>query len=173
MWEDVWPAAQSLARPSQDERVLVAVVPSAADWERIRREGWYRIPVAKAPSRLGAAYLAFYHTAACPALRWSIRFYAPTRRYRILPRRVLLPEEPDHPRADAFYYRVELGPLEALPEPIPSSRLRRITFIHTTLPRLLQAREVSDLWEREASGDALRRVMRLGESPAPYACAAA
>ncbi|MHB0857447.1 MAG: hypothetical protein ACYC5M_07725 [Anaerolineae bacterium] len=173
MWDDVWVTEQHVVRTRQDEQVLVAVVPNACDWERVVREGWYRIPVERASRRLGAAYLAFYHTAACPDLRWSIRYYAPTRRYRIVPRRALLPDEPDHPRADALYYRIELGPLVALPEPIPSARLRRVTFIRTTLPRLLQARELNDLWEREAPGDGLRRAMRLGESSASYICTAA
>jgi hypothetical protein len=61
-------------------------------------------------------------------------------------RRQLLPDEADHPRANDCYYKLELGPLERLPRPIPSHRLRRITFIATTLDRLLNAQEINDLW---------------------------
>lgn len=143
-----------------DERVLVAVVPDPRDWERLRAEGWYRIPLSRAPQRIGAQYLAFYHTARFTDLRWTITYYAPIIRYRLLPRRELLPDEPDHPRADALYYKVELGPLEALPHPIVSEKLRRVTFIMTTLSRLLRAREINDLWERETARDKLYRALQ-------------
>ncbi len=73
-------------------------------------------------------------------------YYAPVRRVRRVRRRDLLPDEPDHPRAHDEYYKFELGPLARLPRPIPSRRLRRITFIPTTLERLLAAQEINDLW---------------------------
>lgn len=149
-----------------DGRVLVAVVPTAGDWERIRREGWYRIPLARAPRRLGADYLAFYHTKGGGALRWTISYYATVRGFRLARRRELVPDEPDHPRADDLYYRIELGPLERLPHPIPSRKLRRVTFIATTLGRLLSAGEINELWEREAAGDRLWRALRAREVPA-------
>jgi len=44
---------------------------------------------------------------------------------------------------------IEIGPLQPLPQPIPSRRLRRITFIPTTLERLLHAQEINDLWEAD------------------------
>lgn len=156
MEADLW-AEEGCGPEPADERVLVAVVPRAKDWELIRTAHWYRLPVERAPRRLGAAYLAFYHTQACGALRWSIRYYAAIRGYRLARRRDLLPDEPDHPHADQLYYRIELGPLQTLPRPIPSRKLRRITFIHTTLARLLAAQEVNDLWRREPPQAALAR----------------
>lgn len=131
--------------PRSTERVLVAVVTHPRDWALIQREHWYRIPLAHAPQRLGAEYLAFYHTKAFEDLRWSIAYYAPVEGYRLATRRELLPAELTHPRAEALYYRIELGPLLALPRPILSPRLRRITFFYTTLDRLLAAREIRDL----------------------------
>jgi len=157
MWDDPFESESDGQRWQHHERVLVAVVPRPRDWELVRSEHWYRIPVSRAPRRIGAEYLAFYHTGRFGELRWSIRYYAPTRRYRLMRRRELLPGEPDHPRADALYYKIEIGPLKALPRPIPSRRLRRVTFILTTLPRLLSAQEITDLWERGAAGDGLRR----------------
>jgi hypothetical protein len=144
------------------ERVLVVVVNNAADWARICAEHWYRIPQRRAPARLAAAYLAFYHTKAVGETRWSVAYYAPVLRYHLLPRRALLPAEGDHPRADDLYYRLELGEVEALPRPIPAQRLRRLTFLSTTLERLLRAQEVSDLWERPQPQDGLR-AMRADE----------
>ncbi len=152
-----------------DARVLVAVVPRPADWELVQREHWYRIPLARAPQRIGAQYLAFYHTGRFGASRWSIAFYAPILGYRLLPRRIILPNEPDHPRANELYYKLELGPLESLPHPIPSQALRRVTFIATTLPRLLCAREINDLWEHDSGRRRLERAMQTRESLAEYA----
>src|SRR5690349_2810571 len=47
-----------------DARVLVAVVTRPCDLAKAREEGWYRIPLARAPCALAAEYLAFYQTAA-------------------------------------------------------------------------------------------------------------
>jgi hypothetical protein len=162
----VWDSLDDLALPgrsSQDERVLVAVVPSPADWARIRDEHWYRIPVTRAPRQVAVQYLAFYHTARFSELRWQIHYYAPVLRYEVTSRRELLPDEPDHPRADALYYRVQLGPLMALPHPVSSLKMRRITFISTTLDRLLSAQEVAELWPRETARDRLWRALKMRE----------
>jgi hypothetical protein len=53
-------------RPGSAERVLVVVMNSRRDWEIVRAQGWYRIPVKRAPRRVGADYLAFYFTGAFP-----------------------------------------------------------------------------------------------------------
>jgi hypothetical protein len=127
--------------------VLVAVVNNADDLRRAASEGWYRIPQRRAPQRIGADYLAFYQTGAFKGPEaHAICFYAATRRYRLLTRRELLPHEPDHPRAEEYYYRVELGPFQRLQPVLPSTTLRRITFIHTTLDRLLHAQDVRELF---------------------------
>ncbi len=127
-------------------RVLVVVLNSHRDFEVAREESWYRIPLSRAPTRVGADYLAFYQTSIFGEERWAVNYYAPVRRYRIVSRRILLPSEPDHPRADDLYYRIEIGSLRRLPRSIPSHRLRRITFIPTTLERLFGAEEINDLW---------------------------
>jgi very-short-patch-repair endonuclease len=133
-------------RPAKSARVLVAVMNNRRDLDIARHEGWYRIPYERAPARVGADYLAFYQTKAFDREQWAVNYYAPIRHYRLVARRDLLPREPDHPRADAPYYKIEIAPLQRLPRPIPSRRLRRITFIPTTLDRLLHAEEINDLW---------------------------
>ncbi len=50
---------------------------------------------------------------------------------------------------------IDIGPLWQLPQPIPSRRLRRITFIPTTLARLLAAREINGLWDKGEHQDRL------------------
>lgn len=168
MWDDLWQLEGDQDPDLDDERVLVVVVPSLRDWDIICREHWYRIPLARAPQRIGAEYLAFYHPKVFQDLRWTISYYAPVRRYRVLPRRELLPAESHHPRANALYYRIELGTLESLVHPIPSHRLRRVTFVMTTLARLLRAREINDLWLQEPPGRRYLRALELREAGGAY-----
>lgn len=137
------------------QRVLVAVMNDPRDFEIARDKGWYRIPLRRAPGRIAADYLAFYQTKAFGDEKWAVNYYAPTRHYRLATRAELLPEEADHPRAAEPYYKVEIGPLQRLPHPVLSKRLRRITFIPTTLERLLKAEEVNDLWDLGSREDRL------------------
>jgi len=143
-----WPHSQEEEGESSPEEtpVLVAVMNNQRDLDIARQQGWYRIPAKHVPRRLGAEYLAFYQTQAFGEEGWAVNYYACVRRIHLAQRRSLLPEERDHPRADDWYYKIEIGALQRLPQPIPSQRLRRITFIPTTLARLLSAREINDLW---------------------------
>jgi hypothetical protein len=134
---------------ASEARVLVAVVTRPRDLVAARDEGWYRVPLARAPRALHAEYLAFYQTAAFGSERWAVRYLAAVRAVSIATRRALLPAEARHPRADERYYRFALGPLEPLPVAVPSRRLRRITFIPTTLGQLLRAGDVGALWRPE------------------------
>ena len=132
--------------PDPTTSVLVAVVTRPHDLELARAAGWYRVPLRSAPRGLACGLLAFYQTAAFGAERWSVRYAAAVLRVDIALRRELLPDEAGHPRAQERYYRLALGPLWALPAPIPSRRLRRLTFIATTLGQLLRACDVTELW---------------------------
>ena len=167
MWDDLGDPDESPDYAVGQERVLVALVPSLRDWELICNQGWYRIPLSRAPQRIGADYLAFYHPKVFARLRWTITYYAQVARYQVARRRDLLPTEPDHPRANALYYKITLGPLQALPHPIPSHNLRRITFIMTTMKRLLRATEINDLWIQETRRDHLERALQISEAGQP------
>ena len=140
--------------------MLVAVINNPRDLKIAREQRWYRIPLARAPSQVGADYLAFYQTKAFCEERWAVNYYAPIRRFHIFPRRDLLPEEPNHPRAGELYYKIEIGALQPLPRRIPSHRLRRLTFISTTLERLLTAEEINDLWCGSAVEERLWRAFK-------------
>jgi very-short-patch-repair endonuclease len=133
----------------EDAPVLVAVVNNQRDFARARDEGWYRIPVKRAPRRVAAEYLAFYQTQVFGDEGCAVNYYAPVRRFHVLSRAELMPDEVGHPRAGDAYYKIELGPLQRLPQPVPSRALRRIAFIPTTLQRLLAAQEINDLWQRD------------------------
>jgi hypothetical protein len=147
-----------------DSPVLVVVVNDPADLARARDEGWYRIPLDRAPRRIAADYLAFYQTGAFPPEeRWAVRWLAAVQEYRLTTRKELIPDEPDHPRAEQPYYKVALGPLIPLPHPVPSRRLRRITFIPTTLDRLMQAEEINDLWIKSSAQERLWTALKLAD----------
>jgi hypothetical protein len=153
----VYPDAEARRRS-----VLVAVLNNGEDLRRAASEGWYRIPQRSAPRRIGADYLAFYQTGAFkpqPEAQ-TITFYAPTRRYRLLTRRELLPAEPDHPHADEYYFRIEIGPLQRLQAPVASATMRRITFIHTTLDRLLHAQDARELYVHDDPFETLWNALR-------------
>ncbi|MDQ3249197.1 MAG: hypothetical protein M3Q45_08320 [Chloroflexota bacterium] len=147
---------------AQRRTVLVAVVNKVADLQRAAAEGWYRIPQRSAPRRIGADYLAFYQTAAFKGQdeAQAVTYYAPTRRYRLLPRRELMPAEADHPRANDYYFRIDLGPLQRLERSIPAAKFHRVTFIHTTLDRLLTAHDVSELFRKDDPFETLWGALR-------------
>jgi hypothetical protein len=140
--------------------VLVAVLNNKRDLEIARVLGWYRIPVKTAPKTVAVDWLAFYQTARFGDEKWAIHQIAPVRGHELTTRGELLRTQADHPRAGELYFKLQLGPLEPLPRPIPSRKWRRLTFLYTTGERLLAAAEINDLIiqaeERELLWQALR-----------------
>jgi hypothetical protein len=154
-----------VAYPDAEARrrtVLVVVLNNADDLRRAASEGWYRIPQRTAPPRVGADYLAFYQTGAFAGApeAHTVSYYAATRRYRLVTRCELLPDEADHPRAQDFYFRIDLGPFLRLPAPVPAATMRRVTFVHTTLARLLEAADVRDLFVQDDPFQKLWQALR-------------
>jgi hypothetical protein len=143
-----------------ESSVLIAVVTSQRDLERACDEHWYRIPERSAPKFFPPDYVAFYLTKAFQTDAFSIRWYAQVRGHELVTRRDLLPDEPDHPRADQRYYKLQLGKLVELPHPIPSRSLRRITFILTNGKRLNEAWEINDLFLGPREHDLLWRALK-------------
>ena len=129
-----------------EDRVLVAFVPSLKDFELVRSQRWYRIPKRHVPKGLFAEYLAFYFGRQFGPEKWAIYYYARNLGHELVTRADLLPDQLNHPRADELYYKVQLGPLISRNHPIVSLRWRRITFIHTTWDRFMDAREINDLF---------------------------
>lgn len=142
--------------------VLVCVMNNADDMRRAASEGWYRIPQRRAPQHIGADYLAFYQTGKFkdqPEAQ-TVSFFAQTRRYRLLTRAELMPHEADHKRANEYYFRIDIGPLQRLETPIPASKMRRLTFVHTTMEHLFAAQDVQDLFRHEDPVDKLWKALR-------------
>jgi len=143
-----------------ESSVLIAVMNHTRDLKRARDEHWYRIPVRSAPKFFPPDYVAFYFTKPFSADAFSVRWYAQVRGHELVTRRDLLPNEPDHPRADQRYYKLQLGKLVELPHPIPSRSLRRITFILTNGKRLNEAWEINDLFLGPREHDSLWRALK-------------
>ena len=133
--------------------VLVVVVNNRHDWQRVVDERWYRVPLKHAPQSVAVDYLAFYLTKPFGVDAWHVPFFAPVHRYHLQRRVELLPDEPDHPRADELYYRIEFGAVQRLERPVPSRRLRRVVFIPTTWERLCLAEDVAELWMTNDTSD--------------------
>lgn len=129
-----------------EDRVLVAYVPRPSDFTIVQRDSWYRIPQRYAPKGLHAEYLAFYFGSKFGEEKWAIHYYARRAGHELVRRRDLLPDQPDHPRADDIYYKVQLEGLQKLAQPIVSLRWRRVTFVHTTWDRFTDATEINDLF---------------------------
>ncbi|MBI3361052.1 MAG: hypothetical protein HY023_08070 [Chloroflexi bacterium] len=140
--------------------ILIAVLNSKRDFEIARVLGWYRIPFATAPKTVNVDYVAFYQTAKFGAEKWAINYVAPVRGHELTTRAELLRTEPDHPRAQEQYYRIQIGPLERLPKPIPSRKWRRITFLYSTGERLMAAAEINDLIVQSAEREMLWAALR-------------
>ena len=113
--------------------ILVALMPKARDMEIARLFGWYRIPMKSAPKILRVDYIAFYQTADFGADRAGrIERYAPVNGVELTTRSELFRDERDHPRANEYYYKIQLGALRTLPTPILVGRWRRfLLFIRT------------------------------------------
>jgi len=135
------------------DRVLVGVMTTPPDFHLAQDEGWYRVPLRHAPQcTTDAAVLAFYFTAVFGEDKWAIHWYSEVRGHELVRRRDLFPDQPEHPRADEQYYKLQIGPLIQREPPIPSLRWRRISFIATTWDRFSAAEEVNDLYISGADG---------------------
>ncbi len=130
---------------SSTDLVLVCLIPSPRDMEIARLLGWYRIPLRTAPKVLSVDYLAFYQPSAFGDHGGRIEFVAPVRGHELATRAELLRDQMDHPRAHEEYYKIQLGGLEKLPNPVHAKKWKRLTFLYTTGEYLLRAEVLNDL----------------------------
>ncbi|MBD2018924.1 hypothetical protein H6F43_01825 [Leptolyngbya sp. FACHB-36] len=131
--------------------VLVAILNSRAAFETVRDRHWYHIPLEQVEKLKHRQcwcpkWLAFYQTKTFGADAHRITYYAEVIRLPDVQRWQLFPDEPAGVNREKRYVKLELGSLESLSHPIVSRRLRRITFIPTTLTQLKQASDIRDLW---------------------------
>ena len=125
--------------------ILVCLLPTPRDLEIARLLGWYRIPLRTAPKVVAVDYLAFYQPSTFGDRGGQIEFVAQVRGHELTTRAELLKDEANHPRANEEYYKLQIGALEKLKEPVKSDKWKRLTFLYTTGEYLLKAKSLNDL----------------------------
>lgn len=164
------------ALPKPKDMVLVAYMPSPADMEIARVLGWYRIPLRTAPKVVAVDWLAFYQPSSFgKEHKWQVAWAAPVRGHELAARVDLFKDQPDHPHALEEYFKIQLGPLVALPHPVVADNWKRLTFLYTTGERLLEAETLTDLTVHDEERTVLWKALReralekqqyhLGEMP--------
>ena len=147
--------------PADSALMLVGVLPAKKDFEIARLLGWYRIPLRMAPKVVDVDYIAFYQTAAFgDTSRWQINWFAAVKGYELTTRKELIRDEPDHPRANEEYYKIQIGSLQHRSEPITADKWKRITFLYTTGQLFNQASIINDLVVRSDERQILWRNLR-------------
>lgn len=134
---------------------LVALLPNKSDFALLQDQGWYRIPVAKAPRRWPPRWLAFYQPKAFGQDAYRIRYFGDVDRIQVVPRCDLFPHELPSAKSDLPYYRLQLKSLQERAEPILSMRPRRLVFIPTTWTKFTLAQQLNDLFDDSPIEDSL------------------
>ena len=140
--------------------ILVAIIPSPEDLQVARILGWYRVPFRTAPRILNVDYLAFYQPACFRDSKWKVETIAPVLGHELTTRAELLREEGDHPRADEEYFKIQLGALQYLNQPILAGKWKRFTFLYTTGDYFVQAKELTDLTVKPSERRRLWKALR-------------
>ena len=144
---------------SRRGEVLIAIMNDQLDWGIARDQHWYRIPVESAAKwlrdRWPPHWIAFYQTKVFGQDAYAVTYYARVLDIREVPRWQLFPDQPHDIKAMRRYHQLMLGPLQQLPRPIVSRRLRRIVFIPTTWSKFVNATEINDLYDDSPLEDRL------------------
>ena len=146
--------------PSPTSLVLVCLLPSPRDLEIARLLGWYRIPLRTAPKVIAVDYLAFYQPSTFGERGGKIEFVSQVRGHELTTRGELFKDEADHPRSKEEYYKIQLGGLEKLSQPIIADKWKRLTFLYTTGEYLLNAKLLNDLVVQNEERDLLWKSLR-------------
>ena len=147
--------------PPDHALILTAIIPSPRDLEIARVLGWYRIPFRFAPKIVQVDFIAFYQPAAFgKGHAHCVETFASVRGVELTTRREIIQKEPNHPRADEEYYKIQLGPLTQLKNPIRADKWKRITFLYTTGSRFANAKTINDLVVHSDEREVLWRSLR-------------
>lgn len=140
--------------------ILVAIIPSPEDLQLARILGWYRIPLRSAPRILNVDYLAFYQPASFNKRKWRIEYLATVLGHELTTRIELLRDQVNHPRAEEEYFKIQLGSMQKLSQPISAGDWKRFTFLYTTGEYFQEAKCLSDLTVNPSERRALWKTLR-------------
>ena len=133
----------------------------------LRDEGWYHIPVAKAPTVWPPRWICFYQGKAFRNEEgaYRVEYYGEVESCETVAYRQLFPSQFESVKADLPYYRVRIKELIRRPSPITSLQPRRLTFVPTTWSKFEGAEQINDLFDESPLEDlmwvALKR-QRIG-----------
>lgn len=141
--------------------MLVALLRDKVDLSILLHQLWYRIPVQSAPPCLDkVTHIAFYQTSVFQNEKWLVQYFGKIKKITGVKRKKLFPTEPQNPKSDNLYFKIELESLEKLQKPIISKRGRRITFIPTTFEKFTYAEEINDLFHDSPLEDKLWKELK-------------
>lgn len=132
-----------------EDRVLVGVINRKRDLDTVLGEHWYRIPQKHMKRGVNAEYVAFFLSKAFGERNGGIHYFAERKGVELVYRRDLLPKEPNHPRANEPYYKIQLGTIHPKVPPVLNPSHRSLSFIYTTWDRFVNATQIKDLYSTE------------------------
>lgn len=132
-----------------EDRVLVGVINRKSDLKTMLGEHWYRIPQSQLKRGINAEYIAFFLSKAFGERNGGIHYFADCTGIELVYRRDLLPQEPNHPRANEAYYKVQLGKIYPKVPPVLNPSHRTISFVYTTWDRFVNATQIKQLYSKE------------------------
>lgn len=130
--------------------MLVGIVPTRADLERLLEERWYRIPMESVPRSRAwpPAWFAAFEPKPVSGSVQLVRYYARVEQIdENVSRRDLLPGTPAGAKRDRRYAVLRLGTVFERSVPIVARRPRRNPFIPTTRGRFALAETINDLFD--------------------------
>ena len=150
--------------------VLVALMPSAADFTIAREQNWYRIGVYNVDKlvrpRWPPVFVAFRFSSNFGSETNCITHYARVTELQRATRSELFPAEQQPNTREKQYYKLLLSPLEALPNLVLGIRWERYpVFISTTSDKLVKAKTVDDLFDASPLEDLLVAQLALAGIP--------
>jgi hypothetical protein len=151
--DELFDATPLLADASNN--VLVSIVPTENDFQIVREQGWYRIPLGMVKKWSAPGYLAFYFGRGFGDSAGQVRWYAPVANADLVKRIDMFPDDEDHPRAFNDYVRVHISDLRPCPHTITSRSERKLVLLSTTMDRLESATDLNELSCGDGPVDAL------------------
>jgi very-short-patch-repair endonuclease len=131
----------------QPNDMLLAIFKYKISLTTLKEQGWYHIPVARAPKSFKTAHwMCFYQGKIFEKEAYRVQYYGEMDGYEVVPYRNLFPNQFENPKSNLPYYKVHLKELRELSEPIPSIRPRRLSFIPTTFAKFESATQINDLF---------------------------
>ena len=153
-----------------NSEVLVALMPSAADFVIAREQHWYRIPVYKADDllrpRWPPVFVAFIFSSKFGDEANCITHYARVTDIQQVSRSELFPAEQQPGTREKQYYKLILSSLEAMPNQVVGTRWGRYpVFVSTTTAKLFAAKTIDDLFDASPLEDLLSAQLALAGIP--------